>query len=70
MYQDIISTCNYGHVQYDRLHAPARNFTVTRDFAEDVCSLLQEPEEDTIYQEFIKSWGTVCIKQFPQHLKN
>ena len=60
VYQDIMSSCKYGHVQFDKRQAQARNATVTREFATAICGLpFDVNDADTKYREFIETWGSV-----------
>lgn len=63
VYLHSVTTCKLGSVHYASENASSGHFTVSREFAKDVCALpkdfntLSNPK----YMQFLDKWGTVSI---------
>jgi hypothetical protein len=58
---DKTTTCSYGTVQYLTENVTTGHFSVTREFAKDVCSLPAVMTTSGVvnYMQFLDKWGTV-----------
>ena len=63
MYSDHVTTCRLTTVSYVSEHTLRHNYTISRDFATDVCKLPLQLDNvtNTDYFRFIDEWGTVSV---------
>ncbi|WAR01423.1 GP1BA-like protein [Mya arenaria] len=64
VYFDRTTTCKQGSVRYQgNALRPEGNYTVSRNFAGDVCRLpaVFDPKNATEYMQFLDNWGTSVI---------
>ena len=63
VFYENITVCNNGRARYQLGLVPTKKFTVSEEFAADVCNLPEAYAEKT-YLDFIEDWGTVCILNY------
>ncbi|XP_053376021.1 uncharacterized protein LOC123535471 [Mercenaria mercenaria] len=61
VYIDYISSCNFESARYMTELADKNNFTVTKEFAKDVCALPADGISTTEYAKFLDKWGTSIV---------
>lgn len=58
VYLDFISSCKLGSARFLTEVSEKKKFTVSREFAKDVCALPSDFNAES-YMKFLDKWGTV-----------
>ena len=66
MFRDCIEICNKGEARYQLGSVESNQWTLTEEFATDVCELTvkyKTRDQKQKYFDFLKTWGTVSKKE-------